>query len=248
MVKSNIETTNKLTMIAQMTNDAKFQILEFEKLDGGINTASLIKTQEINEKNIRLRQVRIILEDSIVAIENNKISYFFGDISVINKKAKPMTFSKKFFTGKLLEEDEDIIKPLYEGTGEIFLKPDFKNYALIELEEEEIVVASDNFVCSEGSIEIQESIENSMKVYKLLGSGIVILELPVPEHEIFKCNLSNNTLKTDGSLVVLRNSSIEYSTEISKNSLDEENPKMLNVFSGSGEIWVLPTKEVYKSI
>ena len=71
MVKSNIETTNKLTMIAQMTNDAKFQILEFEKLDGGINTASLLKAQEINEKNIRLRQVRIILEDSIVAIENN---------------------------------------------------------------------------------------------------------------------------------------------------------------------------------
>lgn len=247
-MKSNIETTNKLTMVSQMTNDAKFQILEFERLDGGISAESLVKTQEINDKGIRLKQVRIIMQDSTIAIENDKVSYFFGDISVINKKSKPMTLSKKFFTGKLLEDEEDTIKPLYEGTGEIFLKPSFMNYPLIELEDEEITVNSNNFVCAEGSITIEENFENGVKVYKLYGSGIVVMELPVPEHEIFKCNLSNNILKTDGNLVALRSSSIEYSTEVSKDSLDEENPKMLNVFSGSGEIWVIPTKEVYELI
>lgn len=247
-MKSNIETTNKLTMVSQMTNDAKFQILEFEKLDGGKDSESFIKAQEINDKGIRLKQVRIILQDSTIAIENDKVSYFFGDISVINKKSKPMTLSKKFFTGKLLENEEDTIKPLYEGTGEIFLKPSFMNYALIELEDEEITVSSDNFVCAEGDITIEESLENSIKVYKLSGNGIIVLELPVPEHEIFKCNLSNNILKTDGNLVVLRSSSIQYSSEVSKDSIDEENPKMLNVFAGSGEIWVIPTKEVYELI
>ena len=48
---------------------------------------------------------------------------------------------------------------------------------------------------------------------KLSGNGIVVLEIPVPEEEVFKCKINNDVLKVDGNFAILRTGDIEFTVE-----------------------------------
>ena len=82
------------------------------------------------------------------------------------------------------------------------------------------------------------------------GSGIVVLELPVPESEIFKCKLFNDTLKVDGNFVVLRTSNVKFTVEKSSSIMGSvtNGEGLLNVYSGVGEVWLLPTQNIYTDL
>ena len=86
---------------------------------------------------------------------------------------------------------------------------------------------------------------------KLSGSGIVALEIPVPESEIFKCVLINDTLKVDGNFAILRTGNIEFSVEKSSKSIVgslTSGEGFVNVYRGSGEVWLIPTKNIYNKL
>ena len=55
---------------------------------------------------------------------------------------------------------------------------------------------------------------------KLSGSGIVVLEIPVPEKEILRCKLFKDTLKVDGNFAILRTGNIEFTVEKSGTSIN----------------------------
>ena len=61
-----------------------------------------------------------------------------GEIEIKTKTGGVVGLGKKFLNSKLT--GETMFKPTYEGTGEIFLEPSFGHFALIELEDEEIIV------------------------------------------------------------------------------------------------------------
>lgn len=85
---------------------------------------------------------------------------------------------------------------------------------------------------------------------RIEGSGIVVLKVPVPESEIFKCILINDTLKVDGNFAILRTGNIEFSVEKSSKSIigtAVSGEGMVNVYRGTGEVWLVPTK-VYTRI
>ena len=96
-MRSNIEVKNKLTLVSQMGNESCFQILKYASLNGAseLNVASAIRTIEGNGK--RLKQVRILLNDSAVKIQQNALSYMKGFIErsdVVNdyKRIKKVIF------------------------------------------------------------------------------------------------------------------------------------------------------------
>lgn len=84
------------------------------------------------------------------------------------------------------------------------------------------------YACEEG-IEIDATMQKNVSsaflgnegLYqtRIEGSGIVVLKVPVPESEIFKCILINDTLKVDGNFAILRTGNIEFSVEKSSKSL-----------------------------
>ena len=82
------------------------------------------------------------------------------------------------------------------------------------------------------------------------GSGIVVLEIPVPESEIFKCKLFNDTLKVDGNFAVLRTSNVKFTVEKSSSLIGSvtNGEGLLNVYSGTGEVWLLPTMSIYQDL
>ena len=257
-MRTNINSENKLTMLSQMCNDSKFQVLEYDKLEGAADMETALGLNIMNDAGIKLKQVRIILQDSAIKLEPGALSYMKGDINIMTKTGGLLGLGKKIFSSKVT--GEGMFKPTYEGSGEVFLEPSFGHFALVELEDEEIIVDDGMFYACEDSVEVGAAIQKTVSSLalgnegvfqvKLKGSGIVVLELPVPESEIFKCRLSNDTLKVDGDLVVLRSGKIDFTVEKSSSVIGSltNGEGFLNVYSGIGEVWILPTKDVYSDL
>lgn len=257
-MRTSMNIQNKLTMLSEMRNDSKFQILEFDRLEGATDVGTALGLQIMNDSGIKLRQVRIILENSSVKLESGALSYMKGEIEIKTKTGGVVGLGKKFLNSKLT--GETMFKPTYEGTGEIFLEPSFGHFALIELEDEEIIVDDGLFYACEEDVEVGAAMQKSVSsmlfgnegIYQtsISGSGIVVLEIPVPESEIFKCKLFNDTLKVDGNFAVLRTSNIKFTVEKSSSLIGSvtNGEGLLNVYSGTGEVWLLPTMSIYQDL
>ncbi|ENZ30530.1 MULTISPECIES: AIM24 family protein [Clostridium] len=258
-MRSSLNFTNKLSKLAEMENDSIFQILEYENLEGATDVESAFGLNIIRESGIKLKQIRIALENSSVILEPGALSYMKGNIKISSKTGGVLGFGKKLISSKLT--GETVFKPTYSGTGEIFLEPSFGNFALIELEDDEIIVDDGLFFACESSVEVGVTIQRNLSAAllgdetlcqtKISGSGIVALEIPVPESEIFKCILIDDTLKVDGNFAILRTGNIEFTVEKSSKSIVgsvTSGEGLVNVYRGSGEVWLVPTKSVYSDL
>lgn len=258
-MRSSLNFTNKLSKLAEMENDSIFQILEYENLEGATDVESAFGLNIIRESGIKLKQIRIALENSSVILEPGALSYMKGNIKISSKTVGVLGFGKKLISSKLT--GETVFKPTYSGTGEIFLEPSFGNFALIELEDDEIIVDDGLFFACESSVEVGVTIQRNLSAAllgdetlcqtKISGSGIVALEIPVPESEIFKCILIDDTLKVDGNFAILRTGNIEFTVEKSSKSIVgsvTSGEGLVNVYRGSGEVWLVPTKSVYSDL
>lgn len=259
-MRSSLNFTNKLNMISQMKNESTFQILEYDDLKGSYNVENALGLNIMRENGAKLKQVRIILDDSEVKLEPGIFSYMKGDISVKNKMGGVLELGKKFISKKLIGEEE-AYEITYSGNGDIFLEPSFNDFALVQLEDDEIIMDSRLFYACEAMIEIdmleQENFssmflnDERVSEMRIKGEGIVALKIPVPETEIFKCVLVNDTLKAKGNLAILRTGNIEYSIErLSKyeNESEKNKEEKVHVYNGTGEVWLIPTKNAYNSL
>ena len=258
-MRSSLKFTNKLNMLSEMTGESRFQILEYENLDGASDAETAFGLNIIRQSGIKLKQVRIILEESAVKLEPNSLSYMKGDIDIKSKSGGLIGFGKKIITSKLT--GETAFKPTYSGNGEIFLEPSFGHFALIELEDDEIIVSDNMFYACEEGVEVSAAMQKNISASflgneglyqtRLVGNGIVALKVPVPESEIFKCILINDTLKVDGDFAILRTGNIEFSIEKSSKSIVGtmvSGEGLVNVYRGTGEVWLTPTKNIYKDL
>lgn len=258
-MRTSLNITNKLNLISQMQGDSAFQILEYDQLNGSKNVDLAVQLNFMRKSGVKLKQVRIILDDSSVRLESGALSYLKGDIEIHNKIGGPLGLGKKFLTSKVT--GETMFKPTYSGTGEIFLEPSFGHYALIELEDDEIVVDDGLFYACEESVEVGAAMQKSISSMllgnegvfqtRLTGSGVVVLELPVPETEIFKCKLNKDVLKVDGNFAILRTGDIEFTVEKASKSIvgtATSGEGFLNVYRGTGEVWLVPTVSVYNEL
>ena len=85
----------------------------------------------------------------------------------------------------------------------------------------------------------------------LRATGIIVLEIPVPETEIFKYSLVDDVLKLDGNFSVLRTEGIKFTVEKTTKTLigsGFSGEGLLQVFRGTGEVWLMPTKVVYEEM
>ncbi|MFB0917735.1 MAG: AIM24 family protein [Clostridiaceae bacterium] len=260
-MKTNMNISNSLTILSEMESQtAKFTVLEYDDLMGSSDLSSAFMLSYMKNSNIKLRQVKILLRSASAFIENGALSYMRGNLDISSNVGGVGGLASKFITSKLT--GEHIIKPLLKGTGEILLEPSFNHYVLIDLEEnEEIIVDNKFFFAAEGSVQLIAKMINSVSgavlgketLFQtgLKGKGLVVLELPVPETEIFKYKLNNDTLKVDGNFAFLRTSGIDFTVERSTSSLFGSaisGEGFLNVFRGTGEVWLMQTKQIYDEL
>ena len=258
-MRTSLNITNNLNLKAEMRNDSIFQILEYDDLRGSEDVNLAVKLNFMREAGLKLKQVRILLDDSAVQLESGALSYLKGDIKIQNKIGGPLGLGKKLFNSKVT--GETMFKPTYSGTGEIFLEPSFGQFALVELQDDEIIVDDGMFYACEEGIEVSSVMQKSISSLilgnegafqtRISGDGLVVLELPVPETEIFKCKLNNDELKVDGNFAILRTGDIEFTVEKATKSIigtATSGEGFLNVYRGTGDVWLVPTKSVYENL
>lgn len=258
-MKSNIRIKNTLNILSEMENESKFQILEYDDLKGVKDLKSAMAIKYLRESGITLKQVRVVINDSAVKLQVGALSYMKGDITIKNNIGGPIGFGKKLFAKKIT--GDSVIKPTFEGSGEVFLEPSFEHFTLIELFEEEIILDDGLFYACEEEVEITISMKKNVSSIvfgdsglfevKLKGSGIVVLKIPVPENEVFRYKLFNERLAVDGDFAILRSGIINFSIEKSGNSLVGSvlnGEGLVNIYEGVGEVWLLPTRNIYEKI
>lgn len=258
-MKSNIRVKNTLNILSEMENESKFQILEYVALKGATDFKSVIGIKYLRDSGVTLKQVRVLLNDSTVKLQVGALSYMKGDITIKNAVGSPLSLGKMLFAKKVT--GDSIIKPIFEGSGEIFLEPSFEHFTLIELFDEEIILDDSLFYACEEDVEVTISMkknvssivfgDNGLFEVKLKGSGVVVLKIPVPENEVVRCKLFNERLAVDGDFAILRSANINFSIEKSGTSLVGSvlnGEGLLNVYEGVGEVWLLPTKNIYEEI
>lgn len=258
-MKTNVNMNNTLTKLSEFKNESTFQVLEYEELKGGSDVKTAFMLSYMREANIKLRQLRIVLSGGGVYTEANALSFMRGPIEVSTNTGGLFSLSKKFVSSKI--SGEPVIKPHYKGVGEILLEPSFGHYAMLELENEEIIIDDSLFFAAEDSIEmgitamktVSSALFGTEGLFqtKLKGTGIVVLEIPVPETEVFKYSLVDDVLKIDGNFSVLRTGGITFTVEKTTKTLigsGFSGEGLLNVFRGTGEVWLMPTKVIYDKI
>lgn len=250
-----------LTVLDKMSyGGATFEVLAYNELNGAqsINTATSLFY--INQSGLKLKQIRIILNDDSIKTEAGALYYYKGKIQSKSNIGGVGGLFKKAVSGTMTSESA--IKPSYSGTGEIILEPSYKHYILMELKDESIIVDKGMFYCCSDSINIKSFIQRNVSSavlggegvfqLELSGSGVVVLESDVPQSEIVKYDiLPGEEIKVDGNFAIARTSGVTFSVTKSDKSLIGSalnGEGLLNTFSGQGTVWIAPTQPVYNKI
>lgn len=239
--------------------NCSFEVLEYQELHGGKDIQSAFMFSFMKDAKIRLRQVKINLNGGSIKLESGALNFLKGNIEIQSNMGGILGLGKKLLSSKIT--GETALKPNYTGNGEIFLEPSFGHFALIQLENEETIVDDGLFYACENSVEVGVAAQKNLSSAimgnegifqtKLYGTGIVVLEIPVPETEIVKYTLNNDVLKVDGNFALLRSKNVTFSVEKSSKSIigsATSGEGFLNVFRGTGEVWLAPTQYVYNKI
>lgn len=236
------------------------EIIQYRELKGSTNINAAQALWFMSQENIRCRQIGIEIHNSGVKIESGAMSYFQGNLQCSTGITSAGKFMSQMFTGKLT--GEKIIMPEYKGSGLLVLEPSFKHFLPLLLEQgEQIICDKGMFYAASTTVTIEPTFAGGVSgsllggegVFQQLitGPGVVILESPVPMCEINKIQLNNDTLRVDGNFALLRTGGINMNVEPVSQSLvgsAASGEGLVNVFRGTGEVWIAPTIKVYDAI
>lgn len=259
MLKSAIGSRENIKVIDSAEHQGvKIEIMEYQKLLGTTSCHRAIDMYYMEKQNIRARQVAIYLNNDKVATEPGAMSYFKGQIEMVSGVTLGNSLGRMFSSATT---GESISQPEYRGTGLLVLEPTFNHYLLLDMEKEDIIVDKGMFYCAQGSVEVkpimQKNVSSSLLggegifQIQLRGSGLAVLECAVPSCEIDIIELNNETLKVDGNFAILRSGNIDFTVERSAKTLlgsAASGEGLVNVYRGTGTVWLAPSIKIYQSI
>jgi uncharacterized protein (AIM24 family) len=196
----------------------------------------------IHSKN-DVQYVEIVLSDETVIVEAGLMHYYQGQITMDN----PMPNAKKMLKAKM--SGEKVFKPMYKGTGKLFLEPSFKDYYALQLDNEAFIIDKGAFCASDSGISIDISVnkaltglmsEEGLLQTLVKGTGTVIMSVSGPVETI---QLSNDTLVVDGPFIVARSETLDFEAkQISRSIIKSitSGEGWINSVSGTGNVFLAP--------
>jgi uncharacterized protein (AIM24 family) len=196
----------------------------------------------IHSKN-DVQYVEIELLDETVVVESGLMHYYQGKITMDN----PMPGTKKMLKAKM--SGEKVFKPLYKGTGKLFLAPSFNDYYALKMNNEAFIIDKGAFCASDSAISVDVSVNKAltglmsgegMLQTLVKGKGTVIMSVPGPVETI---QLNNDTLIVDGPFIVARSDSLDFEArQISRSIIQSitSGEGWVNAVSGTGTVLLSP--------
>lgn len=247
-------------------DNLKVEILEFERLDGAQHVDSAEKIYFANQAGIKMRRIRLTLDDTSVNIEPGLLHYMKGDLEIKSQaggggksggglRGFGRAMMRKVTSGESMFQTE------IAGTGVIYLEPSFKHYLIEEMDDQEYIADKGIFVAASAEIEVGSKMQGNVSSAlfggeglfqtALNGSGIAIFASPVPLSELEMFELEDEKMSVDGSFAILRDGQLEFAAETSTRSVVgffTSGEKFLQTFTGTGRLWIAPTQEFYDDI
>jgi uncharacterized protein (AIM24 family) len=235
------------------------ELLQYKNLKGSSNihlSNSLFYAKEVG---IKLKCVRIHLDNASLNIEPGALHYMHGKLELSSSASggEGIVGIGKALARKALTK-ETVFQSKISGTGTVYLEPSFGHYILYELNNEELVVDKGMYYCSDSKVKCGVSMQKNVSSAlfggeglfqtKVTGTGICVFDSPVPIEEVRCINLKNEKLSVDGNFALMRTEGISFKAEKSAKSLVGmlgSGELLLQTFSGTGKVWIAPTEAVY---
>ncbi len=186
---------------------------------------------------------KITLDQATVVVEAGAMHYMRGTISIESKVPSVGGLLKSKLTG------EKLVRPVYTGTGEVYLEPTFGEVGILEPAGETWVLDRGAFLASESGIEIGAFTNKAISGLfggegffqtQVSGRGQVMYMAPGPVEQM---DLVNDTLVVDGSFAVARTAGLEYKVERATKGLFSSftsGEGFVNTFRGTGSVLIAP--------
>ena len=200
-----------------------------------------------------LRMVKVALNGDTVRGESGALHYMRGNIEMVTQRPSAGGFLKSMVTG------EDVFRPTYSGTGEVYFgPPTFGQYHIMELNGNSMVLDQGAYICSDGGIEVGMIRNKGIKSMAFGGEGIwqtsvsgtgtVVYYSHGPVQEI---DLVNDTMTVDGNFAVARDASLNYETKLLGKGLLSKvagGEGFVNIISGTGKVYLSPVATANNSL
>lgn len=241
---------------SEQNGGMRVDILQYEQLKG-LNDIGMAKDiWFMKQENMKVKQIAVYLENDGCKIEPGAMSYFQGNLEMVSGVTLGNAVGR-LFSGAVT--GEKVAQPEYKGTGMVVLEPSFKYFITLTLDPgESVIVDKGMFYCAQSSVTVKPIMNKNVSSallggegifqQELIGPGLVVLESAVPSEEIDVIEMKNDVLKVDGNFAVLRTGNIDFTVERSAKTLigsAVSGEGLVNVYRGTGQIWLAPTIKVY---
>lgn len=190
-----------------------------------------------------LRLVKVSLQNETVRTESGAMSYIRGNITMQSKPPSAGGFLKSLATG------ENIFRPTYTGSGELYLEPSLSGFHILELDGSEWILDSGAYWASDGSVEV--GIERNKLISGLIGGeGLFQTKVKgrgkvamVAQGAVEVVHLQNDRLVVDGNFAIARTTTLNYRVEKATKSFFGSMTSgefLVNTFEGTGTVLLAP--------
>ena len=200
-----------------------------------------------------LRMVKVILNGDTVRGESGALHYMIGNIEMKTKAPSLGGILKSMVSS------EDIFRPTYTGTGEVYFgPPTFGEYHILELNGNSMVLDQGAYICSDEGIEVGIIRNKGIKSMVFGGEGIWQTTVSGTAKDVYyshgpiqEINLANNTLTVDGNFAVARDASLNYETKLLGKGLLSKmagGEGFVNIISGTGKVYLSPVPSRFNNL
>ncbi len=199
-------------------------------------------TFDVQTKEL-LRIVKIELNNDAVRTEAGAMYYMIGNITMEAKAPSTGGFLKSLVSA------ESVVRPVYRGTGQLFLEPSYGDFTILELNGEEWILDRGAYYASEMSVDVGVVTNKAWSGMlsgegffqtKVSGRGKVVITSQGPLETV---ELNNSRLVVDGTFAVARTGNIEFKVEKATKGLfgtAVSGEGLVNTFTGTGKVLIAP--------
>ncbi|RGY98446.1 AIM24 family protein [Clostridium sp. AM58-1XD] len=222
--------------------------------DLSVTPASAVTAYYAAEMNVRKRQVLIELDGNAFTVQAGAMQWMAGAVKMTSGIKGVGDFFGKAIASKVTKESS--AKPEYTGNGLVMLEPTYKHIILEDVSEWGSMVLEDGlFLACDSKIKqnvvarssLSSAVAGKEGLFNLCltGSGIAVLESPVPYDELIEFTLKDDEVKIDGNMAIAWSNTLKFTVERSSKSLvgsAVSGEGLVNVYRGSGKILMAPTE------
>jgi len=199
-----------------------------------------------------LKMVRCVIQNETVRAESGALHYMRGKIEMTSSAPSVGGFLKSVVTR------ENIFRPTYQGTGEVFFGPPiFGEYEILDLAGEEWILEQGSYVCSDIAVEVGVWRNKALSAFfggegwfqtSVKGSGKVVMQAP---GKVQRIDLRDEKLSVDGKFALARTSGLKFEVQKAAKSILgslSSGEGLLSTFEGTGTVLIAPVPNVNQNL